>query len=159
MDVFDPEKRSEIMGKIRGRNTKPEELVRKYLFAHGIRYRKNDKRFPGSPDMVLPKYGIVIFVNGCFWHGHKDCKYYVLPKTNTRFWRNKIENNIMRDDMSMFLLEEKGWKVIIVWECELRGKRKEETLPRLLEKIRENAPEPAEETFHLPHVEEQGFEP
>ena len=96
MDVHDKKTRSYNMSQIKGKNTKPEELVRKYLFSQGFRYRKNDKRLPGSPDIVLPKYKTVIFINGCFWHGHRDCKYFVWPKSNGEFWRNKIYSNIER---------------------------------------------------------------
>ena len=97
MDVHDKKTRSYNMSRIKGKNTKPEELVRKYLFSQGFRYRKNDKKLPGSPDIVLPKYKTVIFVNGCFWHGHKGCKHFVWPKSNEAFWKNKIETNIARD--------------------------------------------------------------
>ena len=94
MDVHDKATRSYNMSQIKGKNTKPEELVRKYLFTHGFRYRKNDKRLPGSPDIVFPKYKTVIFVNGCFWHGHTGCKYFVWPQNNADFWREKIQCNI-----------------------------------------------------------------
>lgn len=120
MDVHDKETRSYNMSCIKGKNTKPEEMVRKFLFSKGFRYRKNDKRLPGSPDIVLPKYKTVIFVNGCFWHGHEGCKYFVWPKSNEEFWKNKIKTNIERDNKKIEQLEELGWKVIIVWECELK---------------------------------------
>ena len=120
MDVHDKETRSYNMSCIKGKNTKPEELVRKFLFANGFRYRKNDKRLPGSPDIVLPKYKTVIFVNGCFWHGHEGCKYFVWPKSNKEFWENKIKANIERDNKKINQLVERGWKVITVWECELK---------------------------------------
>ena len=122
MDVHDKETRSYNMSCIKGKNTKPEEMVRKFLFSKGFRYRKNDKRLPGSPDIVLPKYKTVIFVNGCFWHGHEGCKYFVWPKSNEEFWKNKIKTNIERDNKKIEQLEELGWKVIIVWECELKKK-------------------------------------
>ena len=96
-DVHTPEQRSYNMSHIRGKNTRPEELVRRYLFAQGFRYRKNDARFPGKPDIVLPKYKTVIFVNGCFWHAHEGCKYFVWPKSNVDFWKKKINGNIQRD--------------------------------------------------------------
>ena len=98
MDVHSKETRSYNMSRIRSKNTKPEEIVRKHLFSLGFRYRKNDKRYPGTPDIVLPKYKTVIFINGCFWHGHSGCKYFVVPKSNTEFWQNKIAANIARDD-------------------------------------------------------------
>ena len=108
------------MSCIKGKGTKPEEIVRKYLFSQGFRYRKNDKRLPGTPDIVLPKYRTVIFVNGCFWHGHKGCKYFVWPKNNAEFWKNKIESNISRDRKKAETLKDQGWKVIVVWECDLK---------------------------------------
>ena len=120
MDIHDKKTRSYNMSQIKGKNTKPEELVRKYLFARGFRYRKNDKRLPGTPDIVLPKYKTVIFVNGCFWHGHKGCKYFVWPKNNAEFWKNKIESNISRDRKKAETLKDQGWKVIVVWECDLK---------------------------------------
>lgn len=134
-DVHTPEQRSYNMSQIKGKNTKPEELVRKYLFSCGFRYRKNDKRLPGSPDIVLPKYKTVIFVNGCFWHGHDGCKYFALPKSNTEFWKNKIEANIARDKKTIAELEKLGWNVIVVWECELKNSSKEITLQKLILKI------------------------
>lgn len=108
------------MSCIKGKGTKPEEIVRKYLFSQGFRYRKNDKRLPGTPDIVLPKYRTVIFVNGCFWHGHKGCRYFVWPKNNAEFWKNKIESNILRDRKKAETLKDQGWKVIVVWECDLK---------------------------------------
>lgn len=135
MDVHDKQTRSYNMSQIKSKNTKPEELVRKYLFSQGFRYRKNDKRLPGSPDIVLPKYKTVIFINGCFWHGHEGCKYFVWPKSNKEFWKSKIETNIARDKKKKLLLEELGWKVIVVWECELKSD-KTKTLERLLERIK-----------------------
>ena len=134
MDVHDKKTRSYNMSRIKGKNTKPEELVRKYLFSQGFRYRKNDKRLPGSPDIVLPKYKTAIFVNGCFWHGHEGCKHFVWPKSNEAFWKNKIETNITRDKKKTEALEEIGWKVVVVWECELK-QSKAENLIRLGEKI------------------------
>ena len=108
MDVHDKKTRSYNMSCIKGKNTKPEEIVRKALFDNGFRYRKNDRRLPGTPDIVLPKYRTVIFVNGCFWHGHTGCKYYVVPKTNTEFWLNKIKSNIDRDAIKASQLKELG---------------------------------------------------
>ena len=119
------------MSKIKGKNTKPEEIVRKYLFSKGFRYRKNDRRLPGSPDIVLPKYKTVIFVNGCFWHKHEGCKYFVWPKDNAEFWKNKILANVMRDGQKQQQLESQGWKVITIWECELKNDRRTETLHSL----------------------------
>lgn len=126
------------MSMIKGKNTKPEKVVRKYLFSKGLRYRKNVKTLIGSPDIVLPKYKTVIFVNGCFWHGHKDCKYFVMPKTNTEFWAEKISKNIDRDNNIYHKLIELGWNVIIVWECELKKDKRENTLKYLYYNILRN---------------------
>lgn len=139
MDVHSKETRSYNMSRIRSKNTKPEEIVRKHLFSLGFRYRKNDKRYPGTPDIVLPKYKTVIFINGCFWHGHSGCKYFVVPKSNTEFWQNKIAANIARDDEKIAQLLGMNWKVITVWECELKPKQRSETLTRLVQQIREQA--------------------
>lgn len=136
MDVHSKETRSYNMSCIKGKSTKPEEIVRKYLFSQGFRYRKNDKRLPGTPDIVLSKYKTVIFVNGCFWHGHEGCRYYVVPKTRTDFWLNKTNNNIERDRRKNVELEKLGWKVITVWECELKSKRINESLYSLIDKIK-----------------------
>lgn len=130
-DIKTKESRSYNMSRIAGKDTKPEELVRKYLFSKGFRYRKNVRKLPGTPDLVLPKYRTVIFVNGCFWHGHKGCKYFVWPKSNTEFWRQKIETNISRDQRKEAQLRDMGWNVIIVWECELRPPKRQTTLERL----------------------------
>ena len=108
------------MSRIRGKNTKPEILVRKGLHARGFRFRLQDRRLPGRPDVVLPKYGVAIMVNGCFWHGHKGCRYATRPKTNEEFWEAKIARNRHRDEVTTAHLEALGWQVITVWECELR---------------------------------------
>lgn len=125
------------MSKIKGKNTKPEEKVRKYLFSQGFRFRKNDKRLPGTPDIVLPRYRTVIFVNGCFWHGHSGCKYFVWPKSNADFWKSKIEKNIIRDRIKEEELHALGWRVIVVWECELKSGRADESLEQLKRNILE----------------------
>lgn len=117
-DIFSLQKRSAIMSKIGGKNTKPEILVRKFIFSKGFRYRINVKILPGKPDIVLPKYKTVIFVNGCFWHGH-NCKKGKLPSSNIDFWKKKISNNKSRDDKNSDLLIKLGWKVIIIWQCEI----------------------------------------
>lgn len=119
-DVHSPETRSYNMSRIRASNTKPEMLVRKFLFSKGFRYRINDKRYPGRPDIVLPKYCTVIFVHGCFWHGHEGCRYFVVPKTRTEWWVEKIGRNKDNDLRSENALLEAGWKVINIWECEIR---------------------------------------
>ena len=135
MDVHDKKTRSYNMSCIKGKNTKPEEIVRKYLFSQGFRYRKNDKRLPGTPDIVLPKYRTVIFVNGCFWHGHQGCRYFVVPKTNTEFWMNKIDANRIRDQKKISELEAMGWKVIVIWECELKPGKQDDTLGKIVKML------------------------
>lgn len=135
-DIKSKESRSYNMSRIKGKGTKPEELVRKYLFSRGFRYRKNDKRLPGSPDIVLPKYQTVIFVNGCFWHKHEGCKYFVWPRDNAEFWKEKIQANVMRDERKQTELIAQGWNVIVVWECELKKARRDETLTSLEAKIK-----------------------
>lgn len=131
-----PEQRSRNMAAIKGKDTKPEMIVRKYLFSQGLRFRVQVRKLPGNPDIVLPKYKTVIFVNGCFWHGHEGCKYFRLPKSNVEFWKEKIERNIERDRESMRALLDLGWKVIRVWECELRNKaNREETLNKIYNSI------------------------
>ncbi|WP_321288168.1 very short patch repair endonuclease [uncultured Sunxiuqinia sp.] len=132
MDVHDPKTRSYNMSRIKGKDTKPEMMVRKYLFAKGFRYRLHVKGLPGKPDIVLPKYKTVIFVNGCFWHGHKGCRYFTLPKTNTEWWLNKIKDTQHRDKEKEIALNTAGWRVIIVWECELKPEQREATLHNLV---------------------------
>lgn len=125
------QQRHNNMAAIKGKNTKPEVLVRKYLWSHGFRYRLNHPRLPGHPDIVLRKYHTCIFVNGCFWHGHEGCKYYRVPKTNTEFWERKISRNRERDLEEQKQLARMGWHCITVWECELKGERREKTLESL----------------------------
>jgi len=125
------------MSRIKGRKTKPEEIIAKYLFSQGFRYRRNVKKLPGTPDIVLKKYKTVIFVNGCFWHIHEGCKYFVWPKDNSEFWKNKLLANKERDEKEKKGIEELGWKVIVVWECQLKKAERERTLNWLVEKIRE----------------------
>lgn len=137
-DIYSKSKRSSIMSKISGKDTKLEILVRKYLFFKGFRFRKNVKDLPGKPDIVLPKYKTIIFINGCFWHGHENCKKAILPATNTKFWREKISGNIIRDKGNIQKLREMGYKVITVWQCELTADFCETTLNNLLKKIRES---------------------
>ena len=136
-DTKTPAERSENMSRIRSTNTKPEEIVRKYVVSHGFRYRKNDKRYPGKPDIVLSKYRTIIFVNGCFWHMH-GCSRSRLPRSNQDYWKPKIERNIQRDADNKQKLELDGWKVIGVWECELKKRIAEERLSRLCEEINGN---------------------
>ena len=122
------------MSHIRSTNSKPEEAVRKYLFSKGFRYRKNVRDMPGCPDIVLPRYRTVIFVNGCFWHKH-DCPRFVWPSSNQEYWVPKIQRNVERDQINKKLLEESGWRVIVIWECELKKKYAEERLKRLYTEI------------------------
>ena len=134
-DVHSKETRSYNMSRIKGKDTKPEMLVRKCLHANGFRYRLHVKNLPGKPDIVLPKYKTVIFVHGCFWHGHAGCKYFVVPKTKTDWWLNKINGNVENDKKAYKALHELGWKVIEAWECKLRPTTIEEmfrNLPSLI---------------------------
>ena len=126
-----PSQRSYNMSRIRSRNTTPERAVRHALWHKGYRYRLNDKRLPGSPDLVLPKYRAVIFINGCFWHGHRGCTKYTVPKTNEQFWREKVARNIARDELNAQRLDTLAWTVITVWECELSKKNLDATITRL----------------------------
>lgn len=120
MDNRSQEERSRNMSRISSKNTKPEETVRKYLFSQGFRYRKNVSTLPGKPDIVLQKYKTVVFVNGCFWHAHKGCKWFVPPKSNSEFWQKKFDYNVERDERNYQKLRDLGWRVIIIWECEIR---------------------------------------
>lgn len=136
MDKVSTEKRSENMAHIHGKDTKPEIIVRKYLFSRGLRYRKNYSCLPGHPDIVLPKYNTVVFVNGCFWHGHENCKFSSLPEKNKNFWEQKINSNKKRDIQIINTLESMGWKVIIVWTCQLKNKQDiSDTLTKLYNQI------------------------
>jgi DNA mismatch endonuclease (patch repair protein) len=134
-DVHDKQTRSYNMSQIKGKNTKPEILVRKFLFSQGFRYRLHDKRLHGKPDIVLPKYKTVIFVNGCFWHGHEGCRYFVIPKTRTEWWVDKIEYNKMSDAHNFQVLQQLGWKVMAIFECELKKNDRDKTLNELVNKI------------------------
>lgn len=119
-DVLTKEQRSRNMAAIKGKDTKPEMIVRRYLFSKGLRFRVQVRKLPGNPDIVLPKYKTVIFVNGCFWHGHERCKYYRLPKSNIEFWKEKIDRNVARDIRNEEELKTLGWHIIRVWECNIR---------------------------------------
>ena len=130
MDTFSKEVRSRNMSHIRSTNSKPEEKVRKYLFSRGLRYRKNVRKLPGCPDIVFKKYHTVVFVNGCFWH-HHDCSRFRWPATNEEYWHKKIDRNVERDRENTRLLEEQGWRVLVIWECQLKGAAAEENLNRL----------------------------
>ena len=134
-DVHEPEVRSYNMSQIKGKDTKPELLVRKYLHSNGFRFRLHDNRLPGKPDIVLRKYHTVIFIHGCFWHGHEGCKYFVVPKTRTKWWLDKINRNKEKDYESYTYLQNEGWKIITVWECELKKGMKEKTLKKHVKTI------------------------
>ena len=134
-DVHSKEVRSYNMSRIHGKDTKPEILVRKYLFSKGLRFRKNDKRYPGHPDIVLPKYNTVVFVHGCFWHYHENCRYATMPSSNVNFWKQKLFTNRTRDKKNQDLLSNMGWKVIVVWECQLKKDTKDKTLEDLYTQI------------------------
>lgn len=136
-DVHNAEVRSYNMSCIKGKNTKPEEIVCKYLFSQGYRYRKNVATLPGKPDIVLKKYRTCIFVNGCFWHKHVGCKYFVWPKSNAEFWKQKIEGNVERDKRQQTKLEANGWNVIIIWECQLKTESRDITLKNLCNQLNE----------------------
>jgi DNA mismatch endonuclease, patch repair protein len=140
-DIVPVEVRSRMMSGIRGRNTRPELQVRKALHAAGFRYRLHDNKLPGKPDLVLPKYRAVIFVHGCFWHGH-DCHLFRMPSSNTPFWRDKIAGNLARDQVAAGRLQESGWRVATIWECALKGKTRrkpEEITERLADWLRSGA--------------------
>ena len=134
-DVHTKAVRSYNMSRIRGKDTKPEMLVRRFFHGQGYRYRLHVKALPGKPDIVLPKYNIVIFIHGCFWHGHKNCKYYVVPKTRTAWWLAKINGNAANDKKHATALRKAGWKVITLWECGLKPRKAGKTLARLLNRI------------------------
>lgn len=150
-DRMTSEQRHRCMASIRSKDTKPEILVRRYLFARGLRYRIHVNRLPGSPDIVFRKYKTVVFVDGCFWHGHEGCRHYVLPKSNTEFWQAKVDRNRARDRRDDEALEKLGWRVIRFWECGLRPKDAAlVNLDRLFREIT-GSTEPA----HLPTVTPQ----
>lgn len=134
-DVHDKATRSFNMSQIKGKDTKPELIVRKFLHSHGFRYRLHVKNLPGKPDIVLPKYRTVIFVNGCFWHGHSNCHYFVVPKTNTEWWVNKINTNRIKDKKNLVILKKEKWKCIILFECQLKPTKRENTLHRMIDKL------------------------
>ena len=131
-DVHNKKTRSYNMSRIRAKDTKPEMLVRRFLHTNGFRYRLHVKDLSGRPDIVLPKYGTVIFIHGCFWHGHQHCRYYVIPKTRTEWWLEKINRNIENDKKACKELKKAGWRVITIWECQLKKDKVEQTLKKLL---------------------------
>lgn len=134
-DVHDKETRSYNMSRIKGKDTKPEIQVRKFLFANGFRYKLHDKKLSGKPDIVLPKLRTAIFIHGCFWHGHDNCRYFVVPKTRTKFWLDKIEGNKQRDLENFSQLRNEGWKVFTIFECELKGDKQVRTLNKILTRL------------------------
>lgn len=135
MDVHNVDIRSYNMSQIHSKETKPEVAVRKYLFSLGFRYRKNDNRLPGCPDIVLPKYKTVIFINGCFWHMHENCRYATIPKTNTLFWEKKLQQNKNHDTSVVKQLNDMGWHVITIWQCEIRGKLFQSKMDKVVEQL------------------------
>ena len=135
-DTLTQEQRRRCMSHIRSKNTKPEILVRHELFRRGYRYRINVSKLPGKPDIVLPKYKTVIFINGCFWHGHEGCKHFVLPKSNVECWESKILRNHQRDKETILKLQQLGWKVVIIWECEINKSQLLQTINQIVSIIR-----------------------
>jgi len=135
VDVHEPEIRSYNMKQIRCKDTKPELLVRKLLHLKGFRFRLHVTKLPGKPDIVLPKYQTIIFVHGCFWHGHARCKYFKIPETRKEWWSIKIDNNMRNDEKNCRLLSDLGWQVIIIWECELKPQKRDETLKQLVNNL------------------------
>lgn len=135
MDIHSKEVRSYNMSRIKGKNSKPEVLVRKYLFSEGFRYRINYKKLIGHPDIVLPKYRTAIFINGCFWHAHEGCPKFVFPKSNTEFWKTKFEQNKVRDEHQYNQLKNSGWQVIVIWTCQLTKENFQSEMLKLISKL------------------------
>lgn len=146
MDVLTPEQRHKNMSHIKGTDNKSEKAIRSQLFKYGFRFRKNDKRYDGKPDIVLPRFHAMIFINGCFWHMH-NCPKFVLPKTNTEFWRNKLKKNQMRDNENIKKLTETGWRVAIVWECSISGKNRKSKIEEVTNQLSYWLDERPDETF------------
>lgn len=135
-DIKTKEERSQNMAAIRSKDTKPEMLVRRFLHSAGFRYRLHDRKLPGCPDLVFPSLRTVIFIHGCFWHGHENCRYFRLPKSNEEFWRNKISRNIDRDAEARAELKKQYWNVIVIWECDLKNRsRREEILEEIAKEL------------------------
>lgn len=138
MDIHTKAVRSyNMMSHIKAKDTKLEIKIRKFLFSKGFRFRKNDRRLPGVPDIVLPKYKTIVFINGCFWHAHENCKYFTLPKSNSDFWKQKLLSNKERDERVYSQNRELGWNVIIVWQCEIKGNLFLPRMEKLIQQIRE----------------------
>lgn len=138
VDKVSKKTRSYTMSRIRSTNTKPEQLVRKFLFFNGFRYRKNNSSLPGNPDIVLPKYNTIIFINGCFWHMHEGCSIFSMPKSNQEYWVPKLTGNKKRDEKNIAALKNLGWHVIVIWECELKKKVRGERLECLIQELNSN---------------------
>jgi DNA mismatch endonuclease (patch repair protein) len=139
-DFLSPEERSERMARIKGSNTRPEIALRKVLHSLGLRYRLNGSGLPGKPDLVFPRYKAVVFVHGCFWHRHSNCSIATTPKSNTAFWVEKFEKNVARDDRVTKLLKAAGWRVFVIWECEVGSAKKANSAGNLLAKLIRNSP-------------------
>ncbi len=137
------------MSQIKGKDTKPEMMVRKYIFSKGFRYKIHDKGLPGKPDIVLPRLKVVIFIHGCFWHGHSNCRYFVLPKTRTEWWLKKIERNKQLDSENLKKLRDAGWKVLTIFECKLKSNSRKETLDNLVKKLNNISEKKKSETVKL----------
>ena len=138
-DNHTKDQRSYNMSRIRSNNTKPEKIVRSYLFSRGLRFRKNDRHYPGHPYIVLPKYNTVVFVHGCFWHRHEGCRYATTPTTNVEYWNNKFQMNTSRDKRNQEELKKMGWHVLIIWECQLKKDIRDNSLQKLYYSILKNA--------------------
>lgn len=149
MDTLSPELRHKNMSHIRGRDTSPEKAIRSALHRAGFRYRICDKRYPGKPDIVLPRYYAVIFINGCFWHAHKGCRYFVFPKSNQEFWKNKFQKNKERDANVLQHYREECWRICIVWECSIRGKNQSRKIENVTSRIVQWLDEPDEPFLEL----------
>lgn len=152
MDVLSPENRHKNMSHIRSKNTKPEKQIRSVLFRAGFRYRICDKRYPGKPDLIFPHYYAVIFINGCFWHAHEGCRYFVFPKSNQEFWQKKFQRNKERDAENLKYYKENCWRVCFVWECAIRGKNSKNKIDSVKDQIIEWLESPEE-----PFLEIKGF--
>lgn len=135
MDSLTPENRHKNMSHVHSKDTKPEKQIRTALFKAGFRYRICDKRYPGKPDIVFPHYFAVIFINGCFWHAHEGCRYFVFPKSNKDFWKKKLERNKARDTENLTYFKNKCWRICVVWECAIRGKTSRQKIEKVTEQI------------------------
>lgn len=151
-DVYSKEKRSYLMSRIKSKNTRPEMIVRKFLFSKGFRYRVNVKKLPGSPDIVLRKYRTVIFIHGCFWHGHENCKIAHIPKTRREWWEKKINRNIERDGDTRTKLKTMGWRTMVVWECQLTPKQQVATLEGIVNSLYKVYLEDHKKNKALPYI-------